>query len=63
LDKYRPKKRPTVYKEKYSGFDRSVDVYVSRIRHQLGDDAENPNYLKTVRGVGYLFVDHEGNAR
>lgn len=50
-----------LYKEKYNGFDRSVDVYVSRIRHQLGDNAENPSFLKTVRGVGYLFVDHDGN--
>jgi DNA-binding response OmpR family regulator len=45
-----------LYREKYNGFDRSVDVYISRIRHQLGDNAESPRYLKTVRGVGYLFV-------
>jgi len=45
-----------LYREKYNGFDRSVDVYISRIRHQLGDNAENPHYVKTVRGVGYLFV-------
>ena len=46
-----------MYREKYNGFDRSVDVYISRIRQQLGDDADNPTYLKTVRGVGYLFID------
>ena len=51
-----------LYKEKYNGFDRSVDVYVSRIRQQLGDDAENPSYLKTIRGVGYLLVGHGGNS-
>ncbi len=45
-----------MYQSKYNGFDRSVDVYVSRIRQQLGDNADNPTYLKTVRGVGYLFV-------
>ncbi|BBO92763.1 response regulator transcription factor [Desulfosarcina ovata] len=50
-----------LYNEKYNGFDRSVDVYISRIRHQLGDDADNPYYLKTVRGVGYLFAGHDGN--
>lgn len=48
-----------LYRESYNGFDRSVDVYVSRIRHLLGDDPESPSYLKTVRGVGYLFVGHE----
>ena len=51
-----------LYKEKYNGFDRSVDVYVSRIRNQLGEDAEKPSYLKTVRDVGYLFVGHDGSA-
>jgi DNA-binding response OmpR family regulator len=48
-----------LFHEKYNRFDRSVDVYISRIRSQLGDDPENPNYLKTVRGVGYLFVGTE----
>jgi DNA-binding response OmpR family regulator len=45
-----------LFQEKYNGYERSVDVYISRIRNQLGDDPENPSYLKTVRGVGYLFV-------
>jgi two-component system response regulator RstA len=50
-----------LYQQKYNGFDRCVDVYISRIRHQLGDDAESPNFLKTVRGVGYLFVGRNGD--
>jgi DNA-binding response OmpR family regulator len=37
-------------------FDRSIDVHVSRLRQKLGDDPKNPKRLKTVRGVGYLFV-------
>lgn len=37
-------------------FDRSIDVHVSRLRHKLGDDARHPRWLKTVRGVGYLFA-------
>jgi DNA-binding response OmpR family regulator len=45
-----------LFHENYNGFDRSVDVYISRIRNQLRDDPERPGYLKTVRGVGYLFV-------
>lgn len=48
-----------LYHEKYNGFDRSVDVYVSRIRHQLNDNVDSPRFVKTVRGVGYLFVSHE----
>jgi DNA-binding response OmpR family regulator len=34
---------------------RSVDVYVRRIREKIEVDAENPRYLKTVRGAGYRF--------
>ncbi|MGC2163932.1 MAG: response regulator transcription factor [Silvibacterium sp.] len=34
---------------------RSVDVYVRRIREKIEQDAEDPRYLKTVRGAGYRF--------
>jgi len=40
----------------YDGFDRSVDILVSRIRKKLGDDASNPYRIKTVWGKGYWFV-------
>ncbi len=33
--------------------DRTVDVYVGRLREKLGDDAERPRYVTTVRGAGY----------
>jgi DNA-binding response OmpR family regulator len=33
--------------------DRTVDVHVGRLRDKLGDDAEQPRYIATVRGVGY----------
>lgn len=32
---------------------RTVDMHVARIREKLGDDAEAPRLLVTVRGVGY----------
>jgi len=35
--------------------DRSVDVYVRRIREKIEEDAETPRYLKTMRGAGYRF--------
>jgi two-component system phosphate regulon response regulator PhoB len=34
---------------------RSVDVYVRRIREKIEADAEEPRYLKTMRGAGYRF--------
>lgn len=45
-----------LYNSEYDGMDRAVDMYVSRIRQKLGDDQARPRYLKTVRGVGYLFA-------
>src|SRR5215471_1119436 len=33
--------------------ERSVDVYVGRLRSKLGDDPERPRYVATVRGTGY----------
>jgi DNA-binding response OmpR family regulator len=33
--------------------DRTVDVHVGRLRDKLGDDADQPRYVATVRGVGY----------
>ena len=34
---------------------RSVDVYVRRLREKIEADPENPVFVKTVRGAGYLF--------
>ncbi|HEY7969753.1 MAG TPA: response regulator transcription factor [Candidatus Limnocylindrales bacterium] len=33
--------------------DRTVDVHIGRLRDKLGDDAERPRYVATVRGIGY----------
>ena len=40
----------------WDGFDRSIDVLVSRLRQKLGDDPRHPSFIRTVRGVGYSFV-------
>ena len=38
-----------------TGFDRSIDVQISRLRKKI-DDADSPHsMIKTVRGVGYMF--------
>ncbi|KIM00549.1 TorCAD operon transcriptional regulatory protein TorR [Paramagnetospirillum magnetotacticum MS-1] len=37
-------------------FDRSIDIQVSRLRRRIGDDARDPQIIKTVRGGGYLFT-------
>jgi len=46
--------------------DRTVDVHVGRLRDKLGDDAEHPRYVATVRGVGYRaapLAEDEGAPR
>lgn len=37
----------------YFGDTRTVDVHVRRLRQKIENDAAEPNYLETVRGVGY----------
>ena len=33
-----------------------IRVYVRRLRDKLGDDPDNPRYIRTERGLGYRFV-------
>ena len=40
----------------YDGFDRSIDLRISRLRKKLGDDPNEPYRIKTVWGKGYLFA-------
>jgi two-component system OmpR family response regulator/two-component system response regulator RstA len=40
----------------FDGLDRAIDARVSRLRRKIGDDAETPVRIKTVRGQGYLFA-------
>ena len=42
----------------WDGLDRSVDQRIRRLREKLGDDANNPKRIKSVRGAGYLLVVH-----
>lgn len=37
-------------------FDRGLNYCISQIRTALGDTAESPRYLETLRGRGYRFV-------
>lgn len=39
----------------YNGYDRSIDMYVSRLRGKLVTST-NDQMIKTVRGRGYLFT-------
>lgn len=41
----------------FYGEDRVVDVHIGHIRQKLEDDPANPQFILTVRGVGYKFAD------
>jgi len=45
-----------VLSRKFSPFDRSIDMHVSKIRKKLGDSEGGMDHIKTVRGVGYIFA-------
>ena len=44
-----------VWGARYAGTARTVDNFVARLRAHIGDDAETPRHLETVRGIGYRF--------
>jgi DNA-binding response OmpR family regulator len=44
-----------VWGSRYFGTVRTVDNFIARLRAHIGDDAEHPRHLETVRGVGYRF--------
>ena len=46
-----------MYNTTYNGYDRSIDLYISRIRQKIGNFPISTIGLKTVRGVGYQFID------
>jgi two-component system response regulator RegX3 len=45
-----------LWESEYIGDARAADLHVSNIRRKLERDAENPERLVTVRGVGYKLV-------
>lgn len=47
---------PELYQNSYNGYDRSIDLYVSRIRQKIEDDPASPHHINSVRSVGYQFV-------
>ncbi len=39
----------------FPGTERVVDVHMAGLRKKLGDTADRPRFIETVRGVGYRF--------
>lgn len=49
-----------VWGYEFSGDTRTVDVHIRHLRQKLNDDPNFPEYIETVRGVGYRFVEANG---
>ena len=41
----------------WQSYDRSIDVLVSRLRNKLNQLDPDTEYIKTIHGVGYKFID------
>jgi len=37
-------------------FDRAIDLRIARLRRKIEQDSAHPEAIRTVRGVGYMFV-------
>ncbi|MEX5275264.1 MAG: DNA-binding response regulator [Kocuria rhizophila] len=42
-----------VWDTHWTGDEHLVDVHIGRIRKKLGDEATNPRFIHTIRGIGY----------
>lgn len=40
----------------YDAVDRTIDVRISKLRQKIGDDSKSPRLIKTIRGIGYIYV-------
>jgi DNA-binding response OmpR family regulator len=49
----------TVAGRDYEIFCRSIDVHISSLRRKLKEDPRNPEFIQTVRSVGYMFKKPE----
>jgi DNA-binding response OmpR family regulator len=49
----RPKLFSEVWDTKYTGDTRTLDVHISWLREALEENPRQPQFLKTIRGVGY----------
>ena len=48
-----------VWDENWFGSTKTLDMHVAALRRKLADDAANPRWIHTVRGVGYRFASPE----
>lgn len=40
----------------FEGYDRTIDAHVKNLRHKIEKDSREPEFIKTVYGLGYKFT-------
>lgn len=44
-----------VWDQSYLGDEKIIMVYISKLREKIEDDPKEPEFIKTIRGLGYIF--------
>ncbi|MGO5065620.1 response regulator transcription factor [Clostridium sporogenes] len=44
-----------VWEQSYLGDERIIMVYISKLREKIEVNPKEPKYIKTIRGLGYIF--------
>lgn len=47
-----------VWEEPYYGDDNTIMVHISHLRDKIEDNPKTPQYIKTIRGIGYKLEDN-----
>jgi len=48
-----------VWGYEFQGYEHTVNTHINRLRNKIEKDAADPEYLKTVWGVGYRFAEQK----
>jgi len=40
----------------FEGYDRTIDAHVKNLRHKIEKDSKEPEFIRTVYGIGYKFI-------
>ena len=41
--------------EDFNGYDRTIDTHIKNLRQKIEPDPKNPQYIRTIHGIGYRF--------
>ncbi|GAA0077436.1 response regulator transcription factor [Clostridium sp. CTA-5] len=44
-----------VWDQSYLGDEKIIMVYISKLRDKIEDNPKDPKFIKTIRGLGYMF--------